>query len=477
VTAAKTAIAAATAAAALAVAGAEALRREEPRGAERPSPAIVLFVSTPPAGDRAPAHGVAAGSRILAVPLGGGGAPPRVLAEGFAAAASPRVSFDGTEVLFAGRRAEGEADAIWAVKADGSGVRRVAASAGGDCGSPAWLPDGRVLFTAPAPGFRGRRSAGCRAIFTVAPDGTGLQRLTFYPGGADIDPEVLADGRILFARDGEDGTDLLAVHNDGTGVHPFHGAGLPRGLLRRPREAADRGLWVVGGGRVLRIDARRPERAAAEGAPGLQGEVRDAEPLPDGGLLVSVRPAAGRTTFGVRLLAPGGPAAGVPVAEAPDRDSTDPVLLAPRPRPKGHLSVVKPEKDRGSLYCIDARRTARGHEEPLPAAVRLYEALPAGDRGLVDDSEERFLGEQALEPDGSFYVVVPADRPIRVEAVDAEGKRVRGSGFSLWVRPNEIRACIGCHEDPAAAPPNALPAAVLKDPVDLARPDRAWRTR
>jgi hypothetical protein len=363
----------------------------------------------------------------------------RVLTEGFAAAASPRVSFDGQEILFAGRRSEGERDAIWAVKADGSGFRRVAGTEGGDCGAPAWLPDGRILCTAGG------------ALAAVAADGTKLEPLTFHAGGADLDPVVLADGRVLFARDGAAGTDLLAVHADGTGIHAFHGPGLPPLRLRRPREDGGRTVWAVGDGRVVRIDGRRPARAAVDGVPGLEGTVAAAEPLPGGGLLLSVRPAAGRGTFGIRLGA-------AIVADAPDRDETDPVLLAPSPRPKGHLSVVKAEKSSGRLFCIDARRTARGIEPPAPARVRLYESLPGG---------ERLLGEAPLEADGSFYVEVPADRPLRAESVDGAGKAIRGSGFSFWVRPNEIRACIGCHEDPAVAPPNALPAAVLREPLEL----------
>lgn len=401
-------------------------------------PPTVVFVSAPAsAGDFPPGRAVP-GSRLAAAPLDGRG-PVRVLTEGFAAAASPRVSFDGREILFAGRRTEGERDAIWAVKADGSAVRRVAGTEGGDCGAPAWLPDGRVLYTAGG------------AIAAAAADGAGAGPLTFHPGGADLDPVVLADGRVLFARDGAEGTDLLAVHADGTGIHPFHGPGLAPMRLRRPREDEGRTIWAVGDGRVVRIDARRPARAAADGAPGLKGVVAAAEPLPGGGLLVSVRPAAGRGTFGIRL-------GGTVVADAPDRDEIDPVLLAPSPRPKGHLSVVKAEKSTGRLFCIDARRTARGIEVPIPARVRLYESLPGG---------ERLLGEAPLAADGSFYVEVPADRPLRAESVDGAGKPIRGSGYSFWVRPNEIRGCIGCHEDPAVAPPNALPAAVEREPLDL----------
>jgi hypothetical protein len=164
------------------------------------------------------------------------------------------------------------------------------------------------------------------------------------------------------------------------------------------------------------------------------------------------------------------------VLDDPGRDETSAVLLAPRAPPRGHLSAIAAGTDRGRLYCVDARRTA-GRRLDRAAAVRIFEALPGDEPGLLDDRRERLLGELALPADGSIYAEVPADRPLRVEVVDAAGLALAGSAFSLWIRPGEIRACIGCHEDPAVAPPNVLPEAVRGDPADLARPDRRWRAR
>jgi hypothetical protein len=446
---------------------------------EAPRAPLVLLASEPATGAARPAARVPAGSRILLVPLDGRG-PARTLAEGFAAAGSPRASIDGRSVLFAGREREGDRDGIWVTGAGGEEPRRVASSGEGDCSAPDWLPDGRVVFAAPAPGFRGLRPAACRALFAAPASGEGApERLTYFPGGEDADPCVLADGRVLFARASGEGDRLLAVHADGTGIHAFHGPGLPCLPRRRPREAPDRSVWYAGGpapAGALRVDARRPDREAVPAAGVPEGEVRAVEPLPDGGLLVSLRPAAGRSTFGVLLLRPGGPAAGVPVLDDPGRDEVDPVLLAPRARPQGHLSLVKPGTAAGRVYCVDARRV-NGPRRIGAASVRLHEALPPAEPGLLGEAEERLLGTVPLEADGSFYAEVPADRPLRIEALNPAGDPVLGSGCVLWVRPNEIRACVGCHEDPAAAPPNALPAAVLGEPAALARPDRSWRPR
>lgn len=478
-------------AAAAAVAGA-ALALSPPADsdgrANRTAPAgnaRVLFTSLP-AGAASPPGRLPAGSRILVADLAGGGAP-RPFLEGFAASGSPSVSHDGRTVLFSGREREEDRDGIFEVASSGGRARRVAASAGGDCGTPALLPDGGVVFAAPAPGFRGRSGAPVRALFVLPPGGEAPVRITFHAAGEDGDPFVMGDGRILFRHSSGGKAPLLTVHGDGTGIEALHGAGSPGVARSRPREGSDGTIWFVEGRtgeegtgrtRIVRLDPRRPSRAAVDALPGLEGVAAAAEPLPGGGLLVSLRAAAGRPTLGLRLFREGGAAEGVVIHDDPDRDETDPVLLAPRRRPQGHLSLVDAASDRGTIFCIDARRTGG----PVPggpsaAAVRLHESLPPDERGLLDDAEERLLGTVPLAADGSFFAAVPADRPLRVEALDAEGAVVAGSGASFWVRPGETRGCIGCHEDPSVAPPNVFPAAVLSDPADLARPDRAWRGR
>jgi hypothetical protein len=37
----------------------------------------------------------------------------------------------------------------------------------------------------------------------------------------------------------------------------------------------------------------------------------------------------------------------------------------------------------------------------------------------------------------------------------------------MWLRPNERRGCVGCHEDPELVPANRVPLAVKKNPVGV----------
>jgi hypothetical protein len=55
--------------------------------------------------------------------------------------------------------------------------------------------------------------------------------------------------------------------------------------------------------------------------------------------------------------------------------------------------------------------------------------------------------------------------PFRIKTIDSEGKVVSGPGSWLWIRPNERRGCVGCHEDNEMVPANRLANAVKKAPV------------
>ncbi len=70
-----------------------------------------------------------------------------------------------------------------------------------------------------------------------------------------------------------------------------------------------------------------------------------------------------------------------------------------------------------------------------------------------------------VEEDGSFQLKVMADTPFRIRTLDKDDKTVHGPCSWLWLRPNERRGCIGCHEDPEMVPDNIASLAIRKPPV------------
>jgi hypothetical protein len=81
----------------------------------------------------------------------------------------------------------------------------------------------------------------------------------------------------------------------------------------------------------------------------------------------------------------------------------------------------------------------------------------------------RVLGTTPLHPDGSFYVEVPANVPLRFELLDEDGQILVHETEFNYVRPGETKGCIGCHEPRHATPHNAQPQATALPPVSALR--------
>jgi TolB protein len=138
-------------------------------------------------------------------------------------------SSDGRELVFQSTRDGAQCDQIFAMKADGSGVRRVS-SGEGRTTCAYFTPDGsRIVYASthlggrqcpPRPDF----SRGyvwpvydSYDIFSAKPDGSDLRRLTSAPG-YDAEATIGPDGRIVFTsvRDGD--MEIYSMAADGSDV-------------------------------------------------------------------------------------------------------------------------------------------------------------------------------------------------------------------------------------------------------------------
>ena len=126
-------------------------------------------------------------------------------------------------------------------------------------------------------------------------------------------------------------------------------------------------------------------------------------------------------------------------------------------RPKKLPSEVDMQVKTGLLLCQDINVTEvqPGFTNPGGSEIDMIEVTG------IDST----YGKVAVEEDGSFYLKVIADKPFQIRALDKEGRVVYGPCTWLWLRPNERRGCVGCHEDPEIVPLNRVPLAVKKQPV------------
>ena len=103
--------------------------------------------------------------------------------------------------------------------------------------------------------------------------------------------------------------------------------------------------------------------------------------------------------------------------------------------------------------------------------LRVVEGVPATE---AKPAARRLLGEIPLAGDGSFQVQVPANTPVQLQLVDADGLALRSSAW-VWVRNHAAQGCVGCHEDPERTPPNRFmqalqaPAPLLNLPAEKRR--------
>jgi hypothetical protein len=120
------------------------------------------------------------------------------------------------------------------------------------------------------------------------------------------------------------------------------------------------------------------------------------------------------------------------------------VSSSPRRRP----SSIHPERATGQVVCYDAALSDHtvpaldGRRRPARLHVQAHDAMDA--LPVLD---------APIHEDGSFLLELPADRALRIRTFDAQGQPIATSGW-FWLRPGEVRACFGCHEDRRSAPRN-----------------------
>ena len=390
------------------------------------------------------------GAQLLLVQ--GGKAEP--LVAGFAASADASVSFDAKTVLFAGKKSAGDPWRIWELALADHAVRQVIGGTA-DVVRPLFLPGRRLVFA--------RRGLQGYQLIAADLDGRNELPLTYMSASA-IPDDVLADGRILFEAGFPLGTgsvpELYLVYSDGSGVESYR---------------CDHGAHRWGGRQLASGDVAFTHGATlARFTSPLAHEVRIAAPTADyaGGIvetlsgqwIVSARNAQGGD-YALKSWQPN-PSfekAGLalnPVMALLGKNLVEPVLLSSRERPKQHPSAVH-DWNYANLLALDARQSRGGDLKTTPAMVRLE--TQDGTGGAV------VLGSSPVESDGSFFVKVPPDKPIRFLLVDEKGTVVRQEHGWFWIRRGEQRICVGCHTGPERAAENNVPAVLLRstNPVDL----------
>ncbi|MCC5810706.1 MAG: hypothetical protein JJU06_10070 [Ectothiorhodospiraceae bacterium] len=345
-------------------------------------------------------------------------------------------------------------------------------------------------------------------IFFTNPDGTNVfvHYGAFSPGNSFLHPREMEDGRVISSLMPLQGTHqggalvVIDVQNFSEANHPAPGVDpsgsgqyqptlyqipLGREISRQGRFTTPYPLWD-GTNRVLA--AYTPFQPDSEVNP-LTGEVEEIEGPPRYAIyMVNLNKKTQRPL----ALPPSG------------KILTDPVAVIPRPLPNiitdkvlnqelanapngyggtgmGVLSVKSvydtdfldimgdsvlvdgehiPRTGSGDPDLARLRDPAQTTAEERPARfIRVTRAVPTPPGismpmiGESDFEMQEIVGYAQVEPDGSFRIEVPADMPLGVAVLDAEGRAFQTHTNWLQVRPGETRTCNGCHSPRRAEAP------------------------
>ena len=388
----------------------------------------------------------------------------KVLSAGYYSACSPEISCDGKYLLFAGQLKQNDPWQIWEMRLADSKTRQVITS-GENCADPAYLPGGRLVFSKST--TNDTLKSGY-SLYTCNLDGTDIRRITFNPH-TYFASAVLKDGRVLtidrqlYPDHGDQ--IYMILRPDGTKAEMFYKGVKGSTLLSRGWETINGKIVFVEsagnkqeGGDLVTINYNRPLHSRVSLTAEINGDFYAAYPLRSGKLLVSYRPT-GSDRYSLYEFDPESKALGKVIYTDTGYDALEAVVAGKHDRPKKLPSEVDMGVKSGLLLCQDIDvLDPESHENTsrLTTASRI-EVLG------IDST----LGVVQVENDGSFYLKVMADKPFRIRAIDKKGHVLHGPCGWIWLRPNERRGCVGCHEDPELVPENRVPLSVKKPPVVL----------
>jgi formylglycine-generating enzyme required for sulfatase activity len=379
-----------------------------------------------------------------------------------------------------------------------------------------YLPDGRILFDSTRC-FQGIPCVGgadqVANLYLLDESDGSIRRLCF-----DQDhnwcPAVLNDGRVLFTRWEYSDTPhyftrlLMHMNPDGTGQMEFYGSNSywPNSIFyARPIPThPTRVVAVVSGhhgvprmGELVILDpalGRFEADGVVQRIPGYGKKVEPVIadqlvdrswprflhpfPLSDRHFIVSCQPAPGRPwgiylvdAFDNMLL----------LAEVPGSALLEPVPLRKTARPPVIPDTVRPDEPDATIFLADVYRGPglAGIPRGTVKRLRLYSFhygynnigghANVGIEGPWD--VHRVLGTVPVYEDGSANFTVPANTPIAVQPLDAEGKALQLMRSWFTAMPGEHLSCVGCHDPQNTAAPVRATLAARRAPVAI----EPWR--
>ncbi len=426
--------------------------------------------------------------------------------------------FDGDRLLFSMPGSHGRSQ-IWELRTDGSGLRQVTPGDEDDVDNydACYLPDGRIIYASTAnyqgvPCVFGSDSVANLCIMNA--DGSGVRQLCFDQDH-DWSAAVLNNGRVLYTR--WEYTDLphsntrllFHMNPDGTEQVEYYGSNsywptavmFARPIPNHPTAVA---AIITGHHGVARmgelaiLDPARGRREADGAVQRIPGYGKPVEPvvvdnladnswpkflhpypLSDKYLLAACQPGPS-SLWGIYLVDVFDNL--LLLHEEPGSVLFEPIPLRATPTPPIIADKVRLDDTEASVYLADVyagvglRGVPRGTVKSLRVfsygfAYRQTGGL-LGTIGMDGPWDiKRILGTVPVEEDGSALFKVPANTPIALQPLDAQGRALQLMRSWFTGMPGENVSCVGCHEQQNSTPPSRTTLAARR-PANRITP---WR--
>jgi len=426
----------------------------------------------------------------------------------------PEVSFDGKKIIFSMRKNRDDFYHIYEINADGSNLKQLTFADYVTDIDPLYLPDGSIVFSSTRePKFcMCNRHIMCN-LFQMESDGANIIQLgnsTLHEAHSTL----LNDGRILYDRweyvdrNFGDAQALWVVHPDGTKHSIYYGnntaspgavidgravpdspliacifaachdrpwGGLALLDRRKGVDGVDPVVQIWPASSISRVapdgDARR-EDFDAFGS--IEVKYEDPFPLSESQILVSrfIQKADGKYTdkMGMYLVDRGSNTETL-LLEG-ELGIFDPQPLCERFKPAA-LSVKRDFKAATGLFFVQNVYEGTHMNGVEPGTVKFlrviesppkmnWTAQPWGGQGQqapgmnwTNFENKKILGEVPVEPDGSAYFEVPANKFVYFQLLDEDKKMIQSMRSGTIVQSGEVNGCIGCHDNRINVPPSS----------------------
>ncbi|MHC4116845.1 MAG: HzsA-related protein [Planctomycetota bacterium] len=420
----------------------------------------------------------------------------------------PDLSWDGDKIVFAHKGSKDGDTSLYEIDIDGTGLKRLtnpqhqctdpppvrALGKGHHDITPAYLPNGRIVFTSTRPAGRVPCfNSEVDMLHVMNADGSDIRCLSVNNVN-EFDPAPLPDGRILYGRweyvdktalymqslwtmlpDGTQETALFA-NNVAKPTAVLDARAVPGTSLIAASLTPHNGQAV---GAIAIIDPRLGKNeveAVTNFTPeypvrmdqGLRDGPCDPWPLSEDDIIFANNSIGGHGIIelvdraGNREL----------VHAEPDISCYSPMLVKSRRRPMV-VSETTGEDSKGRFMVHDIYRGLTGVRPGQVKWLRIVEettrisGIPGGGRWwnqafLVSWQGayvvKNILGVVPVHEDGSAYFEVPSGRALYFQALDEQGREIQRMRTFVQAAPGVTRSCMGCHENKMTAPANGRTA-------------------